>query len=81
MNIKSLDFILWLISLLSYNSLNLFIPLLILVHLLLIVGLGGVGDKFVDVGLFTGLCSFVLEAPVNNTQDMVGIVTDPQSIS
>ena len=65
MNIKSLDFILWLISLLSYNSLNLFIPVLILVHLLLILLIVGlrVGVIFPGVGLFLRLCDFVWAAP------------------
>ena len=53
-------------ALLSYNSLNTFTPVLILVHLLLIVELW-VGVSFADMGLFPGLCNYI--------QDMVGIVT------
>ena len=49
MYIKSLEFILYLISLLSYNSLNLSTPLLILVLLLLILRLWVGGIYFVDV--------------------------------
>ena len=56
-----------------------FEPLLILVHLLLIVGLW-VGDIFVGVGLFPGLCGFVLAAPKEQPTTHGGW-SDPQSPS
>ena len=80
-HIKSIDFILQSISLLSYNSLNGFILLLILVHLLLIVGLLMWGrDIFADVGLLPGFCGFVLAAPAQQHTRRGG-QCDPQSTS
>ena len=79
MHIKSLEFIPLFISLLSYNSLNLFTPLLIPPHLLLILGLQG-GDIFADVGLFSGLCGFLLEAPAHKHTRRGG-QSDPRSTS
>ena len=79
-HIKLLDFILQFISLLSYNSLNLFTPLLILVHLLLIVELqgGGRADIFADMCLFPELCGFLLAAPIQQHKDIVDEVTHSQ---
>ena len=48
--------------LLSYNSLNLFTPLLMFSHQVLIVWLW-VAVSFAGVGLFPELCGFVLAAP------------------
>ena len=79
LHIKSLDFILQFISLLSYNSLNLFTPLLILVHLLLIVGLQQ-GDIFADVGFSPGVHGSLLAAPAQQ-HIRHGERSDPQSIS
>ena len=62
MHINSLEFILWYVSVLSYNSIHLFTLLLTLVHLLLIVGLQE-EVIFPGVGLSPGLCDFVLAAP------------------
>ena len=50
------------LTLFSYNSLNHFTPLLILVHLLFIVGLQ-IGVIFEGVSLFSELCDFDLAAP------------------
>ena len=64
-------------ALLFYN--NLITELLILIHLLLIVGLW-VGVIFVGVGLFYGLCGFVLAAPAQQ-HTKGGGWSDPQSAS
>ena len=64
-------------TLLSYTSLNLLTPLLILVHLLLIVGLQG-RVIFVGVGLFPGLCGFLLAA-LAQQHTRIGGQSDPQS--
>ena len=75
MHINSLHFILQFIYLLSYNSLNIFIPLLMLDHLLLIVGL----QKRVDcvgVGFSTGLGGFVVAAPAQQHKRYSGL-SDP----
>ena len=66
-------------TLLSCNSLNLLTPLLILVHLLLVVGLQG-KVIFAGVGLFPGLCGFVLAAPAQQ-KIRHGGQRDPQSTS
>ena len=62
-----------------YNSLNLFTPLLILVHLLLIIGLRGV-VIFAVVGLPPELCAFVVAAPAQQHTRRVGW-SSPQSTS
>ena len=64
-------------TLLSYKSLNLFTPLLIPVHVLLIVGLWR-GVIFASVVFFPGLCGFVLAAPAQQ-HTRCGGWSDPQS--
>ena len=39
------------------------------------MGLRRGGVIFADVGLFPGLCGFVLAVPQKNIQDVVGVVT------
>ena len=65
-------------TLLSYNSLNLFTPLLILVHLLLMVGLRW-GELFLQVWVcLLGLVVLFWKYLYNSTKDMVGGVTFSQ---
>ena len=60
--------------------LNLFTPLLILVHLLLTVGLWE-GVVFGGVGLFPGLCGFGQAEPMQQHTRRHGGLSDPQSTS